>query len=81
MSKTKDFTIQTGDGFEIDLDVTVEYHTETADMTRPGAGKSTEKVIDAIWIDMTDEEIGKRVRKWFYKHGDYHDEIWEKLNK
>jgi len=75
------FTIQSGDGFEIDLDLMVEYHVETPDMTRPGASGPSESVIDAITLDMTDEEIARRVRKWFDKHSDYHDEIWELLNK
>lgn len=77
------FTIQSGDGFEIDLDVLVEYHTETPDMTRPGAVGEPEIVIDAITLapHMTDEEIARRVREWFDNHSDYRDEIWELLNK
>lgn len=80
MNHKRGFTIPFGDGFEIDIDLMVEYHHETPDMTRPGAVGEPEIVIDSITLDMTDTEIARRVRNALGDCMQYADEILEEWN-
>ncbi len=80
MNHKRGFTIQSGDGFEIDIDLMVEYHVQTPDMTMPGAVGGNIRVIESITLDMTDEEIARRVRLALGNLEQYADEISEELN-